>query len=119
VLGGLLVTADLFGTGWRPVFLVNVPIGLVLLVASLRLLPIDSPEPARPLEELGADVRVAEVAGSDALAQLEARHGVIGNVVGHDQDARHLRILLPPPGLRVNLSRNGTPRFPNGCPTAG
>jgi MFS family permease len=53
VLGGLLVTADLFGTGWRPVFLVNVPIGLVLLFASLRLLPIDSPEPARPLDLAG------------------------------------------------------------------
>src|SRR6266478_6515421 len=39
VLGGLLVTADLFGTGWRPVFLVNVPIGAVLLVASRRWLP--------------------------------------------------------------------------------
>jgi len=27
VLGGVLVTADLWGTGWRPVFLINVPIG--------------------------------------------------------------------------------------------
>ncbi|MDH6118737.1 MFS family permease [Kitasatospora sp. GAS204A] len=39
VLGGLLVSADLFGSGWRPVFLVNVPIGLVLLAAGHRLLP--------------------------------------------------------------------------------
>src|SRR4029077_6330533 len=39
VLGGLLVSADLFGTGWRPVFLVNVPIGLILMAASIRLLP--------------------------------------------------------------------------------
>src|SRR5207244_11004882 len=27
VLGGVLVSANLFGTEWRPVFLVNVPIG--------------------------------------------------------------------------------------------
>jgi len=27
VLGGLLVAANLDGTGWRPIFLVNVPIG--------------------------------------------------------------------------------------------
>lgn len=53
VLGGLLVTADLFGTGWRPVFLVNVPIGLFLLVASLRLLPVDRPNQARPLDLAG------------------------------------------------------------------
>ncbi|MFJ9961602.1 MFS transporter [Streptomyces avermitilis] len=39
VLGGLLVSADLFGTGWRPVFLVNVPVGIVLLAAGSRVLP--------------------------------------------------------------------------------
>src|SRR3989442_4046051 len=53
VLGGVLVTADLFGTGWRPVFLVNVPIGLALLVASRRLLPLDQRTPARPLDLAG------------------------------------------------------------------
>ncbi|MFJ6380670.1 MFS transporter [Kitasatospora sp. NPDC092039] len=39
VLGGVLVSADLFGSGWRPVFLVNVPIGVLLLAAGARLLP--------------------------------------------------------------------------------
>ncbi|MFI6767849.1 MFS transporter [Streptomyces sp. NPDC050355] len=39
VVGGLLVSADLFGTGWRPVFLINVPVGAALLVAAVRLLP--------------------------------------------------------------------------------
>ncbi|WP_443064959.1 MFS transporter [Streptomyces sp. NBC_00576] len=41
VLGGVLVAADLFGTGWRPVFLVNVPVGAVLLVVGRRVLPGD------------------------------------------------------------------------------
>ncbi|SFF50344.1 Major Facilitator Superfamily protein [Actinacidiphila alni] len=41
-LGGVLVSADLFGTGWRPVFLVNVPIGLLMLVVAPRVLPADS-----------------------------------------------------------------------------
>ncbi|MFF7153454.1 MFS transporter [Streptomyces sp. NPDC008139] len=41
-LGGLLVSADLFGMGWRPVFLVNVPIGLVMLVVAPRVLPEDT-----------------------------------------------------------------------------
>ncbi|MGW5738825.1 MULTISPECIES: MFS transporter [Streptomyces] len=41
VLGGVLVSADLFGTGWRPVFLVNVPVGVVLLIMAGRVLPRD------------------------------------------------------------------------------
>ncbi len=39
VLGGILVAADLFGTGWRPVFLVNVPAGLALLAFAAGRLP--------------------------------------------------------------------------------
>ncbi|HWN33512.1 MAG TPA: MFS transporter [Pseudonocardia sp.] len=39
VLGGVLIAADLFGTGWRPIFLINVPLGLALLLAGRRLLP--------------------------------------------------------------------------------
>jgi MFS family permease len=39
VLGGVLVSADVLGTGWRAVFAVNVPIGAVLMVAGVRLLP--------------------------------------------------------------------------------
>jgi predicted MFS family arabinose efflux permease len=39
VLGGLLISANLAGTTWRPVFLVNVPVGLVLLWLAWRRLP--------------------------------------------------------------------------------
>ncbi|MGW2290900.1 MFS transporter [Streptomyces phaeochromogenes] len=53
VVGGVLVSADLFGTGWRPVFLVNVPVGLVLLALGARVLPRDdarAPERAHRLD---------------------------------------------------------------------
>ncbi|MFT6451496.1 MAG: EmrB/QacA subfamily drug resistance transporter [Halocynthiibacter sp.] len=39
ILGGSLVTADLFGLGWRPIFLINLPIGIFCLIAGARLLP--------------------------------------------------------------------------------
>lgn len=39
VLGGLLVSLNLDGTGWRPIFLVNVPIGLAGLVLARRYVP--------------------------------------------------------------------------------
>src|SRR5689334_17113655 len=38
-LGGLLVSADLLGTTWRPAFLINVPCGLMLLWLSRPYLP--------------------------------------------------------------------------------
>jgi MFS family permease len=63
-LGGVLVSADLFGTGWRPVFLVNVPIGLVMLVVAPRVLPKDSgsaPDRRRGLDLPGLIVLAAAV----------------------------------------------------------
>jgi EmrB/QacA subfamily drug resistance transporter len=39
VLGGVLVSANIDGLGWRPIFLVNVPIGLVGLVLARRYVP--------------------------------------------------------------------------------
>src|SRR5262249_966969 len=39
VLGGVIVTLDLFGLSWRPAFLINVPIGIVLLLVSGPALP--------------------------------------------------------------------------------
>ena len=50
VLGGVVVNANLFGTGWRPVFAINVPIGIVLAIAVPRLVPPDEPR-FRPAQE--------------------------------------------------------------------
>ncbi|WP_330231218.1 MFS transporter [Nocardia sp. NBC_00508] len=50
VLGGLIVNADLFGSGWRGVFLVNVPIGVVLLAVAPRVLPSATPRIERKLD---------------------------------------------------------------------
>src|SRR4030095_1663895 len=38
LVGGLLIEADLFGLQWRPIFLVNVPIGILALAAAARYL---------------------------------------------------------------------------------
>ena len=54
VLGGVLISANVAGGGWRPVFLINVPIGVVLIVAAVRFLPPDSACTAQPLDLRGA-----------------------------------------------------------------
>jgi MFS family permease len=47
LVGGLLIAANIAGQSWRPIFLVNVPIGLVTLVAAWRFVPdTRSPRPA-------------------------------------------------------------------------
>ncbi|WP_068091688.1 MFS transporter [Novosphingobium rosa] len=39
ILGGVLIHADLFGLGWRMIFLVNAPVGLIAMLMGLRFLP--------------------------------------------------------------------------------
>ena len=40
LLGGILVTSDLAGLGWRGVFFVNVPLGAIILAAAWRIMPM-------------------------------------------------------------------------------
>jgi MFS family permease len=62
VIGGVLVTANLFGQAWRPVFLVNVPIGLAVLALVPRVVPRDEPGgPRRQLDLAGLAVAVPAV----------------------------------------------------------
>ena len=39
LLGGILVTSDLAGLGWRAVFFVNVPFGAVIIAAAWKIMP--------------------------------------------------------------------------------
>ncbi|WP_328851905.1 MFS transporter [Micromonospora globbae] len=39
ILAGWLVDADIAGTGWRAIFLINLPIGLLATLGALRFLP--------------------------------------------------------------------------------
>jgi MFS family permease len=39
VLAGFIISADLFGLSWRPIFLANIIIGVIGLVIAARILP--------------------------------------------------------------------------------
>ena len=64
VLGGVVVTANLFGASWRPVFAINVPVGIVLAVLVPRLVPAGAPPAAhrpRRLDRGGLMIAVPAV----------------------------------------------------------
>jgi MFS family permease len=62
VVGGVLVTANLFGQSWRPVFLVNVPIGLAVLALVPLVMPADEPgQHRRRLDLTGLAIAVPAV----------------------------------------------------------
>jgi MFS family permease len=61
VAGGLLVHANLLGATWRPAFLVNVPIGILLTVLVPRLVPADEPRATRRLDLAGLAVATSAV----------------------------------------------------------
>ncbi|MEV6521720.1 MFS transporter [Longispora sp. NPDC051575] len=60
VVAGALVDADVFGTGWRMIFLINLPLGAFALIAGGRALP----DPAPVARGHRLDWRGAAVAGT-------------------------------------------------------
>ncbi|MFJ4584695.1 MFS transporter [Streptomyces echinatus] len=53
VVGGLLIGADLFGSGWRLVFWVNVPIGIAMFLLAVRYVPKTGSAAGRKLDMPG------------------------------------------------------------------
>ena len=53
ILAGVLVEADLWNTGWRLVFLINVPIGIAGFVGALKALPRTVSHPGTRLDVVG------------------------------------------------------------------
>ena len=51
--GGALISLHPFGLGWRAIFLVNLPIGLVALVGSWRFIPESRPPKTRSIDVPG------------------------------------------------------------------
>jgi EmrB/QacA subfamily drug resistance transporter len=61
IIGGLLVQWNLFGLEWRPIFLVNVPVGVAAMVAAWFVVP-ESRSPTAPrLDLIGMALAVTGV----------------------------------------------------------
>jgi EmrB/QacA subfamily drug resistance transporter len=53
ILGGFLIQANVFGLGWRPIFLINVPIGLATVAAAWLILRESHSEKPPRLDPIG------------------------------------------------------------------
>jgi EmrB/QacA subfamily drug resistance transporter len=60
IVAGLLIDADLLGSGWRMIFLVNVPVGAFVLIAGAKYLPAVAPATrSRRLDLVGVALAAA------------------------------------------------------------
>ena len=76
LVGGGLVNLDVLGTGWRAIFFVNVPLGLLAIAGGIKYLPRNPP--STPDARLDAPSVLLAVVGSVALVYplIEGRaHG--------------------------------------------
>jgi EmrB/QacA subfamily drug resistance transporter len=74
ILAGVLIDADLLGTGWRMVFLINLPVGIAALAAAVKVLPRGAATPGTRLDLIGM-----------VLLGLAAVGIIYPLIEGHDQ----------------------------------
>ncbi|HEY7075294.1 MAG TPA: MFS transporter [Solirubrobacteraceae bacterium] len=116
IVGGALTSGDLFGLGWRAIFLVNVPLGLIGLAGSLKLMPRTGGTAGTRLDPGGAVIATAacfaviyplvqgRVLGWPLWAFGLMAAGMLGLAAFAAYERRHAeRALITP-----SLLRNGT-----------
>ena len=54
IVAGFVISANIAGLDWRPVFLINIVLGLVGLIAATKLLPHDQPTSHDAIDAVGA-----------------------------------------------------------------
>lgn len=63
ILGGVLIDADLFGLGWRPIFLINVVLGGIALVMAVKFLPTVQAHPETRIDVRSSGLLVVALFG--------------------------------------------------------
>ena len=63
ILAGALIDADWFGTGWRMIFLINVPIVLFAVLGSIRFMPATAPSTDRPRLDIPGMILLTAASG--------------------------------------------------------
>jgi len=53
LIGGVLIGLDIYGLSWRPIFLVNIPIGIIAIVAGYKVIPRGLENPSVGIDFIG------------------------------------------------------------------
>lgn len=72
LLGGVLIQANVFGSSWRPVFLINVPVGIVAALLVPRVVP-ESRAPQRPRLDIPGMILLTMALVALVLPLIEGR----------------------------------------------
>jgi EmrB/QacA subfamily drug resistance transporter len=59
LISGLIIMGNFFGASWRPIFLINVPIGVIAIVAARWLLPAGRDRGAKRVDAAGTALLLA------------------------------------------------------------
>ena len=105
MLGGILVTLDLAGLGWRAVFFVNVPFGVVIIAAAWKIMPTLQRRAGTRLDIPGAIVLFVGLAVPDRPAAVRPRCALVG--MGLAGDGRRRRIIAGFVRLERAVARRG------------
>lgn len=103
VIGGLVVGTNLLGLSWRPVFLINVPIGVLVLFLGARRLPLSEVDVRTRLDPVGVALLTVAMTAITLPLIFGAEHGwppwmwitltagglLVGLFVRHEARARH------------------------------
>ncbi len=54
IVAGFIISADIAGLTWRPMFLINIVLGSIGFIAAIRVLPHDQPEGNQEIDGVGA-----------------------------------------------------------------
>ena len=63
IVAGLIISANIAGLGWRPIFLINIILGTVGFIAAWRMLPHDSGDRSEVIDIPGAGLLAAAMTG--------------------------------------------------------
>jgi EmrB/QacA subfamily drug resistance transporter len=73
ILGGALISLNLFGSGWRGVFLINLPLGILAVIGAAALLPASRSQRHADRLDLGGAVLAAVASLAIVYPLIEGR----------------------------------------------